>query len=467
MTLDYRFGWRWLLPFQRGQTFRVHGFIPEEVQFWHAELQPFGPVALEGNAGAWLIDADRFGRQANSIAQDIGSANWVCVVANRSNAVPWRIVLRQQFPSLREYGLLPSGNPRLVVPLSSSRKAALTLGLHRPERLVARLGLEAGCLLARTGHLSALRSRVLLIASRDPKNLPWGAAQAELPTRLPELGLDYALYLGTPDDNRKTTVLPLSKSTPDIILKVASLPKARAALQNEAATLAILQETTIAECLPKLRGLVASGDTLTLFQEFRLRQRANNRKMTAAATSFLGRLTWVSRQVQSLTSLLNDMPVEFESKLTRDVLASCQALQRHLQSLAQSGLELLVCRSHGDFAPWNCAWTDRGFYVFDWEESREQALALGDAFYYTLAPVLHVRHNASVPKTLAAALCLGEQTAVAGGLTGIDVRVYLALWLMRQLSDAVLNEARNRAHKINLYGAMLKLLEQGWQCPSA
>lgn len=450
-ALDFRFGWRWLLPLEEGYSVGLYGFDPEEEQFWQEALSAFNTVVQEGGADALLLNADSCSPSASPTARDLAAAFTVCVLARRSHAARWQAVLRGAFSFVREYGLLPEGNPRVVVPLSSTRHVLTALCLHRPGRQVARLGVGAARVLARVGNDSLLRGRVLLIATRGAAAVPMGAVHAELSARLSEPDLDYALYLGTPDDNRKTVVLPLGRSVPDTILKVAATPKARAALKNEATALAALGSSDLAGCVPEVSGVVEAGETLTLHQEYRPRQRTSNGKIRAAAVAFLGRLSALERQRQPLAALLESALSDLGEACSSTAVVACQALLPRLQILAQSGTEVWMHRTHGDFAPWNCSWTDRGLFVFDWEESRAQDLAFGDAFYYAIAPALHVQGKLDAPKTLEAALCLAQQVATESGMGKVDVRLYLALWLMARLNQA------------SLYGELLVLLERDWR----
>ena len=427
----FRVGWHWLLPYQRGGPVLVCGLNVNETEYLASMLAPLVVIRQ-------LDSGSPFDSEGSPV---------VCVGTDRASSAHWRMRLKQSFPHVCEYALLPAGNPRVVVPLSSPHHAVAALGLHRPGSFKARLGVVAARFLARMGNFWLLRSQVLLIATRDPGMLPMGAIRAELPTHMNQVPVDYALYLGTANDNRKTVVLPLGKSAPCIILKVAELPKACAAVRNEAAALDLLARSPIAGNVPQFGRLVQSGNMLTLYQEYRPRQRVGQRKMTKAVVEFLASLSGLTRQSMPLQAYLNK-PIEIPN--SSHVAKACGSLKVRLDASASSGSVVWLHRNHGDFAPWNCAWTDSGLFVFDWEESREQALALGDAFYYVIAPALHIQRRPSAKKTLDTALSLAGLAASAGGLGNLDVRFYLVLWLLERVNTAP------------LYGEMLVLLERDW-----
>jgi hypothetical protein len=451
-TLDRYFGWRWLLPLGTTRSFCLYGFVSEEESFWDMAIADAGLVKKSCNAEVLLINADRAVEYGSPSAEEIHTAQVICVIAGRKSARRWRVDLTAQFPSLHEYSLLPAGAPRVVVPLDSWPQIVAGLCLHRPGRWVGRLGLLAASGLARAGNLALLRRRVLIVASRERHFVPLGPLRAGFFERYGGQETNYALYLGTPDDNRKTVVLPIGSSPLEVILKVAETPKARASLANEASALEALEQTAIASYVPKLAHVVASGNSLTLYQEYRLRRRDGKRRLVSAVVEFLAQLSLIDRQPASLSELLETLPPAPFSMLPDEYALACSALRARLVDLADAGASVWLNRTHGDFTPWNCAWTDRGFFVYDWEESRPLDLALGDAFSYVIAPAQLLKRNANVSETLIATLALADRVATAGSLTATtDTRVYLALWLLR------------RVHHPGLYGDLLIFLERNWR----
>ena len=277
-TLDFRFGWRWLLPVTKGHAIRLFGFSTEEEQFWREAMQAEERMVNVDRPEMLLVDGDHCADYDGPSVSEINAARVVCVVTGKSHALHWQKRLNVAFPQLREYCLLPAANPRVVVPLKSSRQTIAALGLHRPGRLLARIGLLLACALAVMGNFELLRGRVLLIATRESDFLPQGAVQADCPARFGVQNVDYALYLGTPDANRKTMALPLGCFAQGVILKVAATPKASASLKNEADALETLGRSSLATQIPKLINMVESGNSLTLYQEYRPRKLGRQRR---------------------------------------------------------------------------------------------------------------------------------------------------------------------------------------------
>jgi hypothetical protein len=180
---DYEFGWRWLLPLHAGITYRMYGFSVEEEQFWCTAPLAFSSSSRNTLAEVLLVNPDNGYACNGPTDEEMGSASVVCIIANRSCARQWRARLAAEFPQFKEYGLLPESMPRVIIPLATPHLAVTALGLHRPGRWVARLGVGVARMLARVGNFSLLRGRVLLIASRGPERLPLGSVLAEWPAR--------------------------------------------------------------------------------------------------------------------------------------------------------------------------------------------------------------------------------------------------------------------------------------------
>jgi hypothetical protein len=173
--LDYRFGWRWLLPVCDGDQTVSVGLGADEQQWWAQKLKLVSSRD-EGFIGC-LISLDN--ATPVEIVNSIINANphWLCAWGSGSSVNRLRSSLHG-FGSVREYALLPAGKPRVVVPLSSPKNAVAGLRLHRPGRWLARVGLIVARGFARLGYYGLLRRSVLLIATREKGAVPQGAAKA-------------------------------------------------------------------------------------------------------------------------------------------------------------------------------------------------------------------------------------------------------------------------------------------------
>lgn len=443
--LDYRYAWRWLLPLRNRNWIALIGFSEPERAFWRLALP--GSVITEdwAKATVWLIQDQPLCDLAHYEAAPVHT---VCIIGSRSMVATWRNGLAGRFAAVHDYALLPPHRPRVVIPLGVSDWTLHALALHRPGRPLARLAVSLLSLLARIGFDRTLRTRMLCIASRA-NAMPQGARQAGLDLNRSDAPQTFALYLGNPNGHRKTVILPLGGSA-QILLKSGESPKAKAALHNEAATLKMLSQTALAPQTPALLNVVECDDALTLYQEYRARHVVSQARLEQAAVAFLSELSRLERRQRPLAEVLAQEPFLTSAAARTAGQTAYAAIREYLDTLAAAGFTVWGHRSHGDFAPWNCAWTNQGFFVFDWEESREWDVALGDAFYYVFASVLYIQRGADMQKTLHAALHWAKQVASMANMAYLDVRVYLALWLI------------SRVEQTEFYN-LLVLLNQSWR----
>ena len=310
-ALDFRFGWRWLLPLSTCRTVQLVGFSPEEKSYWES-LFPFsGPICRRQPAELFIIKYDGGGASFNPNSFDFSKARFLALVGPGKQATSWRRTLRESFPLVREYCLLPSENPRVVVPLSSFMATKAALDLHRPGRWVARFGVQTAKIMARFEIYTLLRQRVLLIASQNQKSQTGGSRFSAQSKRNSSPEIDYALYLGSPNSNRKTVVLPINSGGPSSILKIAETTKAKLALSNEADVLEKLAHSQISSYIPRSEGLVETEGALYLYQEYRSRKPVTARQMDLEVTTFLGLLS----QIESRPLPLSSVDYELTNKI--------------------------------------------------------------------------------------------------------------------------------------------------------
>lgn len=450
--LDYRFGWRWLLPIRDDDRLILSGFPENEKVFLRNELSPTSRFTNSmTEASAWIINAEDNGRAPVVTAQEYSRLNAVCVVGSRKIVNKWREALSKEFPFLYEYGFLPADNPRVIIPLEDSQKTISALRLHRPGRRLARMGLLLMRVLASLGLNALLRRRTLCIAIRGQTRVPMGVVKTGLGTRLPEAKWEFALYLGTPDKKRKTVILPLTDPI-KVVLKTAASPDARKALMSELSTLRTLASTSLSVNIPKVLDVVECGDTLTLFLEYRQRESIRPIGYREAIVDLLVSLSAQDRNSQVLSNLLEKGWSECGAWQNGNDRRVYSAVIRKLEQAAAKGKMLWVNRSHGDFAPWNCSWTKEGLFVFDWEESRKDMLAFGDCFYFVVAPAVLVFKRPNFTKISNEALGLAAEVAEKTGLPVEDLRIYFAIWLLERASK----------HNDPLYVRLLTELERQW-----
>jgi hypothetical protein len=459
-VLDQRFAWRWLLPLHGCSTLCIQGFAPDEQEFLASALRPI-EVVTDDDADLWLIDGDASAKIADRFSSR-DSPQVVAVVAHRSRARRWGACLRSVFPTACEYALVPAPNPRLVVPLTSSRHVLSALRLYRPGRRLARAAIWVAGAAARLHIYFFLRGHVLLVASRGTETAPTGAISAQMALHAGPQIRAYALYLGTTLGNRKTVVLPLPDHDPNTIAKIGATGGAADAIRNEVLVLQELDQWRLASSIPRVQALVSSDDSLAVFEEYRERLRAPKGRLRTDVARFLARLSTLNRDTRPLASLLGEKRNLGASTVSDQADSACAPLLERIESLAKTNVEFYVHQNHGDFTPWNVFWTRQGLFVFDWEESRRHGVALDDAFTYVVIPAILVGRHFRPKETVSQAIKLGIQVAQQAGLNDLDVYAYLALWLV----DRVTRVRRSRIEMRGRYAQLMAALGEQWQRPT-
>jgi hypothetical protein len=427
-TVEQRLSWMWLLPVSaQGGRLATLGFAGSEIDVAVRYLR----TTLGSCAGplVGLVNADivPYSRENQEL---LTASAHVAVVGRRGAMGGWERRLREQFPRVQIFGLVAPRAPRVVVPLHDAKRAIRALSLHRPGRRIARLAVFAAKALLRCGLTAPLRQRVLCIATRDIDALPVGAVRNGMPGALRDYRGEYALYLGTAQRDRKLVALPVDDDAPPMLVKMASTPESMRAVEHEAHVLGTMAASSVASSVPRCLQLYRGDSEIALFQEYRRRVHASEATLAAAAVHFLSVLSRMGRDRVAVGHIQNRLVRELQgpevSKCARDVLATVMRKSTHVWTH----------RTHGDFAPWNCAWSESGFYVFDWEESDSRGLAFADAFYFAIASDIQTRTRRSPDQLLKRALGVGRRVAESAGIPSAEVELHFGIWIAHKASAA-------------------------------
>ena len=445
---SYKFSWLWLLPNLEVSEVSCLGWSIEDSDFIFNFFKKSSNGGLD-KTNFIIINIDGLDINLASFGKFFLKKNETIVIVGSLGSGERKAVFLDKSFMLREYAMLPNSKPRVLIPLSSRRATLAGLQLHRPGRWIARGAIAMIGFLAAVGMYWPLRRRTLVIASNNANFMPVGAAHAGVIDVLgSEAPDDYALYLGNPQSDRKTVVLPLVDGVPVCVLKMGENPVAMDCLRNEALVLDLLAATVLHDRVPLRMGLIERSSSVSLYQSYRKRATVSKRIMDKSMIKFVGELNGLEQYFVSLEKFLSkdDLLEKFSTNIL-DLL--------NLLRSDNSPVSILLCRGHGDLAPWNCSWTKEGVFVFDWETSRQDMLALGDAFYYKIAPAVHIKKNPRPAQVLQEAFDFAVEVAVHGKLPVINVRVYLALWLLQVVDES------------DLYPQLIDVLVQTWDKYSA
>lgn len=428
--LSYRFGWRVLLPIKYGSNVLLLGFNDQEKCYLKRALPEVSVVGQQSPATDVIVNDLDPKSFDDLIFTHLKS---ISVIGSKKNIYAWRRLVANKFAETNIYGMLPPNNPRVILPLGHSDWIIKGLALHSPGRWFARTAVFGLKILARIGIESALHRKMLFIATDVSATLPGDIRINNLNGKNKNTKQASALYLGSPDEFRKTVILPLS-DTLSTILKHGDTQKANNTIRNEAETLKILSQTELASHVPILHDLVDRNDKVTLHQEYRPRVNRLRCHMERASLNFLVRLSLQGRSTRKLKDVLSNLR-DKSCPTNRDAVhvASRQVWKR-LDELAEQGVKIIGYRSHGDFASWNYEWTRKGFFVFDWEESQAWDIAFEDVFYQIIGPALHISKPLTPASVETKAIDSALVFASNAGLPVEDIRMYWAIWLLKRIS---------------------------------
>lgn len=442
--LDQRLGWRWLLPDHDSGPTVLYGFDEEEASLLTGTRKTFSPIDTAIRGSVVVINADCESLEPATCAGRIASAQAVALIGRSRRLERWRGELAG-FADVRDYGLLPASQPRVVVPLANRRWTRESLALHRPGRPAARAAVALARSLTWVGLARPLfRCRLRIARRRVEASAVGRLASADLGQPHGAQVRDFALYLGSADENRKTVVLPLGPSAPDHIIKIGQTAATRASLQREADNLRVLGQSALADRVPRLLGFREDEQEAALCIEYRWRRFALEQRIRKAAERFLAELGAMEMAEIPLSKWLDGEGMASAAGRTGP-------MRRVLDGAASQGTVLRLQRVHGDFAPWNCAWTDAGFFVFDWEESRPLQLAFSDAYSYVIAPALLLDRGADPARVVDSALDFARRVTERMSLPTEDLPLHLAAWLLTRTAkrpdpmlDALMAEVATR-----------------------
>ena len=298
---------------------------------------------------------------------------------------------------------LPLSNPRILIPLSSSRVQRLSFFLYSPGSSYGKIFKWLGRAAASTG---LMRLSGKFIAAPIETFKATDSIQPLLNENVlahiesawcAALGVDaiyFALSLGDPNDYRKVTALIFDKNeNPVAFGKIGYTPQAKSLIKNERHTLEVINTTDIpSTIIPKMLGCGETDSCFWLLQSTLMNGHTSPIHLGKEHFNFLCDLARNTVQVVSLSSsalyeyiqqILKDPSLgikkEFESE--RHFI---EKLRNHVLALTSENLskQWPFTAAHGDFAPWNMRLAHGQLALFDWEQYISSAPAGWDIFYF-------------------------------------------------------------------------------------
>lgn len=291
------------------------------------------------------------------------------------------------FAVFKAIAKLPANNPRIYIPIESRELVSKGLCFHKPGRMLSRIALKSLQLLNNAGLRYPLNRNSILFASKiDASNSGIGLSyQGWIEEKIgyPLEGL--VAYAGSESTRRKFTLLAISGESgrPDIVVKVGDTKKGKAAIRQESKALAALVGTELEHQVPALLfedvyadGSLVQGQSLCT---------GNCDQVSTLTETHINALKTLSKINPVIAKFSESPQWETINKNIHEGGAFPTPVLKLLGMLeggVLNGASSLFHFTHGDFAPWNILACDNGFFVYDWEDSRNDGLMGSDLFYY-------------------------------------------------------------------------------------
>jgi len=298
---------------------------------------------------------------------------------------------------------LPPSDPRLLVPLASSRIQCLSFRLYSPGSPLGKLFKWCGWLAARTGLLNfAGRLRFAPIDSFQTTNniqpildnALFGELKCKWVRMLGKGPVAVALSLGTPDNCRKIAALVFDReATPLAFAKVGCTPQARSLIAHERKTLDVVRTLPLQHAtIPMLLGQGTTGPATWLLQSALLTGRPSPVVLQKVHIDFLADFAQATTRVVSFHT--NGIWKQLQRILKKPVLPIKSGFEVEKPFISElvrrfqaSGTEETtkswpVSAAHGDFAPWNMRLAEGKIALFDWEYFLPEAPVGWDLLYF-------------------------------------------------------------------------------------
>jgi len=290
------------------------------------------------------------------------------------------------FRNFRHYAALPASKPRLFIPLASRKSRARGLAFHSPGSFKAQISLAVAKALNCLGMRFHLMKHTISLYARSQKAFENNGLLQRISEHLGYPIIDLVIFGGSESPRRKITALAVTCGQgKDVVVKIADTELGTEAIKQESKALQAIADSELSGQAPKL---IAEGKWCSYYVQLQEKAVGISHKQTSSLTNahldFLSKLSTVDRKVTPLK----------ETRIWQNVkalagAASSKALPQSIRIALEKALSNefanmpVVChRTHGDFAPWNIKVHNGKLFIYDWEDSLPDGLALTDIFHF-------------------------------------------------------------------------------------
>lgn len=347
---------------------------------------------------------------------------------------------KPDFEFSRHYAAVPPDNPRIIFPSETRFLRSKGLSFHSPGsrsawwklclvRWLSAVGIKAS--LAKCGVTIMSHKRSLIEQSEIAR---WLSIKLAWPIS------DLVLYVGSDSIRRKITALAVTeKGGEDVVVKIADSAAGAEAIRQESEALHALKSTFLSSQVPELlfedkwNGYVIQGQS-SLSEG----SRSQGSCLTNVHFTFLADLSTLDRKFVSFrsTQFFQNLDRKLENIPADSLLPSVTRSWYEILKKDFADRKVLCHRIHGDFAPWNIREQEGRLFVYDWEDSLSEGLALTDAlrFVYRQADLVGPwPGSATMLEKLreVGTRCFSE----IGCVEREDYEKYLLAWLVKEYAD--------------------------------
>lgn len=298
---------------------------------------------------------------------------------------------------------LPPLDPRLLVPLASSRIQSSSFRLYNPGSSRGKLFKWCGWIAAATGLLKFAGRFCSAPIDSFPStdniqpildNALFGALQRTWERILGKGPVAVALSLGTPDDYRKITALVFDQEATSLAFaKIGCTPQAISLIAHERKALEMFSMLPLQHAIvPTLLGQGTTGPATWLLQSALLTGRPSPVDLQKVHIDFLTDLARSTRRMaafhttciwEKLQCMLKKPVLPIKSGLEAEKPFISELVHRFQASgIHEMAGSWPVSAAHGDFAPWNMRLAEGKIALFDWEYFLPEAPLGWDLLYF-------------------------------------------------------------------------------------
>ncbi len=290
------------------------------------------------------------------------------------------------FKHMRQYAALPSGKPKLFIPLATRLARSRALRFHIPGSLKARIGLLLARSLSSLGMSHHLSRRRIRLHARDKSAFDKGGLLEWISCRLGRTFQELVLYSGSGRTHTKITALAIAdRGGNDVVVRIADSEAGLRAVERESEALRAIHSSGLSGQVPRPLAEGWWNSYYLLVQEGRLTS-ANRQeiRLTEHHLGFLRKLSRIGTKILPFgeTRQWKELKKWSESDQSADIPTPLGRILNKVLSGDTAANPLVLHRTHGDFAPWNIKTGNDRLFVYDWEESQPDGLALTDAFHF-------------------------------------------------------------------------------------